>query len=130
MDIMFKCNTCGQSMVIDGVGAGTTIDCPNCGRPTYVPSKSTGIAVDPKSIAILPAQPSTPPTPQQAAPQATRTTVVITDIEIPFWQMVRLMIKLGVASIPAAIVLSVIFVVVSAILSSIGLGLMMQGLRP
>lgn len=39
MDIEFFCSHCGQSLVIDGTGAGTTVDCPKCGKPAYVPSK-------------------------------------------------------------------------------------------
>ncbi len=40
MDISFACGKCGQSLVMDEAGAGTSIDCPNCGDPVYVPSNS------------------------------------------------------------------------------------------
>ncbi|HUJ08825.1 MAG TPA: restriction endonuclease [Verrucomicrobiae bacterium] len=38
MDIEFSCSHCGQSLVIDEAGAGTSIDCPKCAKPVYVPS--------------------------------------------------------------------------------------------
>lgn len=40
MDIEFFCSHCGQSLVVDGSGAGITIDCPKCGNPAYVPSRT------------------------------------------------------------------------------------------
>jgi hypothetical protein len=39
MDITFSCDGCGQRLTIDEAGAGITIDCPRCGKPSYVPSK-------------------------------------------------------------------------------------------
>ena len=39
--------------------------------------------------------------------------VVVTDVKIPFWSMVMLMVKLAIAAIPALIILLVIGVVVS-----------------
>jgi len=35
--------------------------------------------------------------------------VIITDINIPFWSIVRLIIKISIAAIPAGIVLAVIY---------------------
>jgi len=40
MDISFKCSKCGQSLVIDEVGAGNSLDCPKCGSPVYVPNRT------------------------------------------------------------------------------------------
>lgn len=40
MDIEFFCSQCGQSLVIDGGAAGTTVDCPKCSKPAYVPSQT------------------------------------------------------------------------------------------
>jgi hypothetical protein len=39
MDIEFFCSHCGQSLVVDGSGAGSTFDCPKCSKPVYVPSQ-------------------------------------------------------------------------------------------
>lgn len=36
-----------------------------------------------------------------------RQEIVVTDIQIPFWSMVVLMVKLAIASIPALFILSV-----------------------
>jgi len=40
MDISFTCDKCGKNLVIDGAGAGITIDCPECGKAVYVPSSA------------------------------------------------------------------------------------------
>jgi DNA-directed RNA polymerase subunit RPC12/RpoP len=40
MDISFNCNKCGQNIVIDGAGAGQTVECPKCGQPITVPSRA------------------------------------------------------------------------------------------
>ena len=44
-------------------------------------------------------------------------TVVVTDIKIPFWSLVVLMVKWALAAIPAVVILIVIGAVVSALLS-------------
>jgi DNA-directed RNA polymerase subunit RPC12/RpoP len=35
-DIFFKCGSCGNRLVVDDVGAGQTIDCPDCSIPTTI----------------------------------------------------------------------------------------------
>jgi|GEM_PF-2937796 len=40
MGISFKCEMCGQDIVIDEAGAGQVFDCPKCSTPLLVPSKS------------------------------------------------------------------------------------------
>jgi DNA-directed RNA polymerase subunit RPC12/RpoP len=54
MDIEFFCSHCGQSLVIDDSGAGTTVDCPKCGKPVYVPSKPVSQPVPVPSPTIPP----------------------------------------------------------------------------
>lgn len=39
------------------------------------------------------------------------TKVVVTDIEIPFWSMVVLMIKWSLAIIPAGVVISILWII-------------------
>lgn len=43
--------------------------------------------------------------------------VVITDVKIPFWSMVVLMVKWSLAAIPAVVILVAIGVAVSALLT-------------
>ena len=45
--------------------------------------------------------------------------VVVTDVRIPFWSMVVLMVKWAVAAIPALIILLLIGVVASMVISAI-----------
>ena len=46
----------------------------------------------------------------------TTSTTVVTDIKIPFWSLVVLMVKWALASIPAVIILIVIGAAASAVL--------------
>jgi hypothetical protein len=48
-----------------------------------------------------------------------RREVVVTDVKIPFWSMVMLMVKLAIAAIPAFIILLVIGSVVSMVMAAI-----------
>jgi hypothetical protein len=49
--------------------------------------------------------------------------VVVTDIKIPFWSMVVLMVEWAIAAIPALIILLVIAAVVSTVIGAIfGIG--------
>jgi hypothetical protein len=49
-------------------------------------------------------------------PPAAPHRIAIADIQIPFWRMVAIMIKWTLASIPAVIIISVIFAILSAVL--------------
>ncbi len=48
-----------------------------------------------------------------------RREVVVTDIKIPFWSMVVLMVKWAIAAIPAVIILMLLAVLVSVLLGMI-----------
>ena len=51
-------------------------------------------------------------TPEEERPMSeTRREVVVTDIRMPFWSMVIFMVKFSVASIPAVIVLAILYLV-------------------
>jgi hypothetical protein len=132
MDISFNCSKCGQSMVIDEDAAGVTIDCPNCGEPSHVPSQSAVVADEPEPFAVSTSPPLSPEPPAQILPPnsvTTRTEVVVTGIQMPFWSVVAFMIKWAVASIPAAIVLITIFFLLWFLFGLLGMGLMMHGLH-
>ena len=45
--------------------------------------------------------------------------VVVTDVKIPFWSMVVLLVKWAIAAIPALIILIVIGAVASAVMAAI-----------
>ena len=49
-------------------------------------------------------------------PPAAPHRVAIADVDIPFWRMVMIMIKLTFAAIPAMIILSIIFGIIGAII--------------
>jgi hypothetical protein len=46
----------------------------------------------------------------------TRREVVVTDVRIPFWSMVVLMVKWALASIPALILLAIVWAAVTLVL--------------
>lgn len=46
-DIFFECGACGKSLVINALGAGLAITCPDCGAEQQVPLSGGGEAADP-----------------------------------------------------------------------------------
>jgi hypothetical protein len=45
--------------------------------------------------------------------------VVVTDVKIPFWSLVMLMVKLAIAAIPAFIIVMIIGAVASMVMAAI-----------
>lgn len=58
---------------------------------------------------------------------APATEVKITGVAIPFWDLVRLLVKIAIASIPAAIIVSVLYFLIASVLFA-GLGALIGGL--
>ena len=56
-------------------------------------------------------------------PPAAPHRVSIADIDIPFWRMVAIIIKWAFASIPAVIIITIIFAVLSMIVSAVVIGI-------
>ena len=52
--------------------------------------------------------------------------VTVVDVQMPFWSMVVFMVKAAIASIPAIIILSILFAIVMAIFTAMfgGMGMM------
>jgi hypothetical protein len=59
-------------------------------------------------------------------PPAAPHRVSIADIDIPFWRMVAIIIKWAFASIPAVIIISIIFGIIGAV---VGAGVALLGLN-
>lgn len=51
-----------------------------------------------------------------------RREIVVTDVKIPFWSMVVLMVKWAIASIPAVIILMLIAAAISLVLGMLPAG--------
>lgn len=66
-------------------------------------------------------------------PPAAPHRVAIADVDIPFWRMVAIIIKWAFASIPAIIIISIIFAILGAVLGGalaiLGLGTSIPGLK-
>ena len=52
--------------------------------------------------------------------------VTVIDIQMPFWSMVVFMVKAAIASIPAIIILSILFAIVMAIFTAMFGGMTMM----
>lgn len=52
--------------------------------------------------------------------------VTVVDIQMPFWSMVAFMVKAAIASIPAIIILSIFFAIVTAIFTAMFGGMSMM----
>jgi vacuolar-type H+-ATPase subunit I/STV1 len=50
------------------------------------------------------------------------TQTIVVDFRIPFWRMVAIMVKLSIASIPAAIILAVIYFAATVVISGLFAG--------
>ena len=46
-DIIFNCGVCGKSLVINALGVGLAIICPDCGAEIQVPQSGAGEAANP-----------------------------------------------------------------------------------
>lgn len=67
--------------------------------------------------------------PEGGFPSVERREVVVTDVRMPFWSMVKFMVKWSIAAIPAMIILSIVLllVVVSTVVLLGGFGTLMDG---
>lgn len=54
--------------------------------------------------------------------------VTVTDVDMPFWSMVRFMLKWAIAAIPAVVILGAVGLILSVI-ATIALGVIGAGLR-
>lgn len=118
---MTSCKSCGYERL--STDDAPDWQCPSCGV-AYVKSNSAGVRrAQPTQESR--GQPSSPP--PAARPRATAerfvearvagatladSHVVITDVRIPFWSLVWLLVKLAFAAIPAAILVTVIWMIV------------------
>ena len=46
-DVVFECSACGKSLVINALGAGLTVTCPDCGAEQQVPLADGAEAANP-----------------------------------------------------------------------------------
>ena len=56
-------------------------------------------------------------------PPAAPHRIAIVDVDIPFWRMVAIIIKGAFASIPAVIIISIIFGIITAAVSAVVVGI-------
>ncbi len=55
------------------------------------------------------------------------TQTVVVDFRIPFWRMVAVMVKLSIASIPAALIIGALFVALNFVIGGLLAGTMVWG---
>ena len=79
MDIKFSCTSCGQNIVMDHAGSGSSIDCPSCSKPVYVPHQTSPVIPEiPSRVDVKTARPLPVATP---SPQYTPTTTSRIEVE-------------------------------------------------
>ena len=98
-EIKFRCRMCEIPLAVDESCAGEMIACPNCKCEIQVPKAEGDFAVS--FVAPSQSPPQTPLTYSQSNSEG----VVIVDIQMKFWSMVRFMVKWAIASIPAVVIL-------------------------
>jgi hypothetical protein len=50
--------------------------------------------------------------------------ITIRDIDVPFWRIVTILIKWSIAAIPAAIIVTIVYVLLFALLGGIAVGIL------
>ena len=50
--------------------------------------------------------------------------IVIRDIDVPFWRIVTILIKWSIAAIPAAIVIAILYTLIFALVGGLAVGVM------
>lgn len=97
---MFTCSSCGETL------DERAIDCPACG--TAVAHTMRGAVKAPAADPAL-----------LVAERADASGVVIRGLDVPFGDLVFLLVKLAIAAIPAAIIVTLIMAVVWGVLGGI-----------
>jgi len=64
MDIWFKCEHCGKSLVVDEKGRGYSVNCPDCGTALVVPDASTDPSAEDLPVQTPEAEPHQPEKPK------------------------------------------------------------------
>lgn len=91
MGIQLVCPHCNQGINADANDGERTINCPACRKEVVITAHST------------------------IRESSTVQNVVVTDVNMPFWSMVRFMFKWVIASIPAFIALWCVFMVLATL---------------
>lgn len=103
----FNCPHCQQALETDDHHAGRDIQCPACGRYIKVPGTR---AISPPVVPDKPVERSTPS--YSTTSHSSLQNVRVVDIKMPFGSMVVFLIKWALASIPAMIILGLIYLLV------------------
>lgn len=102
MENISPCHGCGKSL------SDFLPQCPSCGYAKPVPIVASRVR-EPSATLASPARPTPTKAPvvaRQPDPESSKQRVVVTDIQIPFWSMVTLLVKLVVAAVPALVIVA------------------------
>ena len=131
MALQFNCQHCNELIISKFLKVGEISECKKCGEKNTIPKSAEGIseseiksehtisdAFDDDSN-----KQSNSKTIEVSATQSHNANeVIITDIKMKFGSMVEFMVKWVFASIPAIIILIIIFNLITAILVGLGFG--------
>ena len=111
-EIIITCPRCKQDLQASSELIGQFAECPSCGHdiqvhaPEQPPAISKIIKPDERVESVQLTESDLLPT--NTIPPSAVNKVIITDVKIPFWSMVILMVKWSIAAIPAFIILSIL----------------------
>ena len=132
MVLQFKCQHCNELIISKFLKVGEMAECKKCGEKNTIPKSAEGISESEiKSEHTISdafdngsKKQSNSKTIEVSATQSHNANeVIITDIKMKFSSMVVFMVKSVLASIPAMIILMVLFNLITAILIGLGIGI-------
>lgn len=92
--------------------------CPKCGYVRKTDDAAPDYECPQCGVIYAKARPVPARVVMEPEPDAGPFSVTVADVSMPFWSMVRFMVKWALASIPAVIILAILFVAVSAALGA------------
>ena len=131
MALQFNCQHCNELIISKFLKVGEMAECKKCGEKNTIPKSAEGISESEikSEHTISDAfddgsnKQSNSKTIEVSATQSHNANeVIITDIKMKFGSMVEFMVKWAIASIPAIIILIIIFNLITAILVGFGFG--------
>ena len=131
MALQFNCQHCNELIISKFLKVGELAECKKCGEKNTIPKSAEVISESEiKSEHTISdafddgsKKQSNSKTIEVSATQSHNTNeVIITDIKMKFGSMVVFMVKSVLASIPAMIILMVLFNLITAILIGLGIG--------
>ena len=132
MALKFNCQHCNELIISKFLKVGEMAECKKCGEKNTIPKSAEGISESEiKSEHTISdsfddgsnKQSNSKKIEVSATQSHNANEVIIIDIKMKFGSMVEFMVKWVLASIPAIIILIIVFNLITAILIGLGIGI-------